>query len=211
MNRFPLAAAALSALLAAAASIPYSGPAHAAGTAINHCRGADGVDIYTDANCAVLGAERLPMRGDLLARIARTQALEADADDAVLPMRTRVAVARRSPSAGCARSATQLAMDLEGAFALGDVNRIAESYHWVGLSSHQARPIMQRLDELAGRPLVQADYFDAYIGGGLLADASGGAGGPGGIMQLTFEQGDGGYTVVDADVLRYHGCYFVRF
>src|SRR3546814_7694973 len=74
------------------------------------------------------------------------------------------------------RSSTQLSMDLQGAWALGDVNRIAESYHWVGLGTGQARTIMQRLDRLAEQPLWQAHYFDARIGGAMhYADAAAGA------------------------------------
>ena len=68
--------------------------------------------------------------------------------DAAMPLacdRRAHPVSRRGPGSGCARTPTQLAMDLRGALALGDVNRIAESYHWVGMSNKQGQRIMDRL------------------------------------------------------------------
>ena len=94
---------------------------------------------------------------------------------------------RRSAASGCARTATQLQMDLRGAFALGDVNRVAESYHWVGISSDQARTTMDRLQQLTNHPVLDTRYYNAGIGAGsLLASASGAPGG-GGILHLLLE------------------------
>ena len=103
-------------------------------------------------------------------------------------------------------------MDLRGAFALGDVNRIAESYHWAGTSSASAVRIMQRLEGLARNPITDTQYYDAQIFSGDTLVAGGDAiGGSGGVMQLTFGGEGKSISVMDLDVERYADCYFVRF
>lgn len=184
-----------------------------ASTALQRCIGTDGTPVYTDKPCAMFDAQRTPMSGELLGRIAREQRAHAvtpgDFDGSP---RATPAVARRSAAAGCARTPTQLTMDVQGAWALGDVNRIAESYHWVGLNHRQGQQIMQRLDRLAAQPLLHAEYFDARIGSGAMqfADAGGGAGGAAGILQAMFADG-GAQSVHDFEVELYRGCYFIRF
>lgn len=213
MNRIPLLLSAGIVLSLVAAPAPA--PAQSAGTGIQRCVGDDGTAIYTDKACAALGAAAVPMRGELLNRLVSSDmaggALVAGASAAP----PQVGIARRSPASGCARTPTQLAMDLHGAWALGDVNRIAESYHWAGLGSDQGRSIMQRLERLAGQTLWNAEFFDARIGSGMMqfADASAPAGtsnGTVGVMQLVFDDGAGSH-VQDLQVHRYNGCYFVRF
>lgn len=204
---------AVCATLAAIATVASTlAPTAQAATAIQRCIGADGTPIYTDQPCRLLNAERTPLSGELLSRIAREQAangVDRGARRASAP--TASPVARRSPMSGCARTATQMTMDLQGSWALGDVNRVAESYHWVGIGNRRGQQIMKQLDRLASQELVTADYFDATIGGGgvQLANAGGG-GGPAGILQLTLSQG-GTLSVQDFDVEHYRGCYFIRF
>jgi hypothetical protein len=230
MNRSPLSTALAAATLAASAALLPGSPVVAeanAATGIQRCEAADGTVVYTDKPCAAFDARATPMSGELMTRVARIQREEsmravargrttgAYADAAAyLPGSAPAAAsapARRSASDGCARTPTQLAMDLQGSFALGDVNRIAESYHWAGMGSDQAAGVMERLEQLAADPLVDTQFFDASISFGGFADASGGATAPqGGIMQLMF--GDTAVSrVVDMDVERYQGCYFVRF
>ncbi len=206
MDKLPTSV--LTAALAAIA-VPAMGPVWAEGAGIQRCEAPDGTAIYTDKACAALGATAMPMSGELLTRLSYA---DDDSETGVFGSRRAPTVARRSAASGCARSSTQLTMDLQGAWALGDVNRIAESYHWVGLGSSQANAIMQRLERLAGQPLWQAHYFDARIGGGMLqfADASAAAPASAGMMQLVFDDG-ASRRVQDFDVRRYHGCYFVEF
>lgn len=235
MNKSALALAiAVSAAAAVAPGSPVAAQAHAAG--IQRCAAPDGTTLYTDQPCAAHQAEPMPMPGELAARLVDARQAElaaggtrpgAGADggyvDASLPLAPRalqpagqsVAAARRSPADGCARSPTQLAMDLQGAFALGDVNRIAESYHWAGMAHGPAMQVMQRLERLARSTLVDTRYHDATIlssGIGTWADAGASlaAGGSAGIMQLTLG-GEGGAAVLDLEVERYDGCYFVHF
>jgi len=186
--------------------------AHAA-AGIQRCVDADGTPIYTDKPCAVFNAQRTPISGELLARIARERAANGlDRGDFDGTPRATPAIARRSAASGCARTPTQLTMDLQGAWALGDVNRIAESYHWVGLRHGSGQQILGRLERMATQPLLEAEYFDASIGHGALqfADASAGGGGAAGILQVTLGDGDT-QSFQDFDVERYRGCYFIRF
>ncbi|GAB3748159.1 hypothetical protein [Lysobacter olei] len=219
-----LHASAIATLTLLAASIPVATPVSAA-TSIQRCQSADGTVVYTDKPCSVHGATAAPMSGELMTRIAREEAMAeahydlADANtsydqaDANASFAAPSAPGRRSPTAGCARSATQLAMDLRGAFALGDINRIAESFQWAGMSHREGQMGMERIDRLNDAPLVDARYLDATIGlaGLQMADASTAmANANAGVMQLWFGEG-GTQRIVDLDVKRYQGCYFVAF
>lgn len=208
MNVIPLATLAAALLIGAT---PYSQPVNA-GPALQRCLTADGTVLYTDKACRALGAAATPVSGEFKARIARDASTSDALDDADMAIRT---VGRRSLSGGCARTPTQLSMDLRGAFALGDVNRIAESYHWTGLSNKEGHRIMGRLDRLADKRISDVHYFNAQIqtaglDGYELASASNSYGGSAGVMQVTF--GDGASTSVsDFDVEKYSGCYFIKF
>jgi len=211
MNKLP--SSVLAATLLAALATPGFAPAQSNGGGIQRCEAPDGTAIYTDRACSTLGATATPIPGELLTRLVSDNSNDAGSIRDMFGDRRAPAISRRSAASGCARSTTQLSMDLQGAWALGDVNRIAESYPWVGLGTSQARSIMQRLDRLAGQPLWQTHYFDARIGGGMMqfADASGSASnGNVGVMQLVL--GDGASRQVqDFEVRRYQGCYFVQF
>lgn len=202
---------------AAFASVPMV-PAARAGSGIQRCEASSGEAIYTDKACATFDARAVPMSGELLVRLAHEQTRAPEgastmADDIVAPA---PGPSRRSVAAGCARTPTQLAMDLRGAFALGDVNRIAESYHWVGMSHAGAMAVMDRLEQLQRNTLVDTHYFDATIGIGigLAAYADAGAApvdGGTGILQATFSDDGRVASITDFEVLRHAGCYFVRF
>lgn len=225
MNKTPLAILIATLVLSMA---PISAPV--ASSAIQRCESPDGGLVYTDKACAVFGARAVPMSGELLTRIATEDSREqsqpsAGLADAAMPLRdadtpldSAVNVSRRSPSSGCARTPTQLAMDLRGSLALGDVNRVAESYYWVGLSNRQGQRILDRLQGLIGKPVVDSRYFDARIssspfGAGAGASwvaTSNGIGGSAGILQVML--GNGASTsIIDFDVERYADCYFVKF
>jgi hypothetical protein len=211
---------------------PATAPVQA-GTGIQRCQDSGGATLYTDKPCRALGARPVPLPAELATRIVRERSHEqalstaafdtragametlvyADASAPLSLASSPPAPARRSVAAGCARTPTQLQMDLRGAFALGDVNRIAESYHWVGVSHRGAMRILDRLQSMARRQVADAEYFNASItsGDGMYASAGDSAiGGSGGILQLTFAGADGG-SIADLDVERYRGCYFVRF
>lgn len=195
---------------------PVASPVHAA-PLVQRCESPKGEIIYTDVACAALGARPLPMRGELLNRIEAERGREEGGSAAAERSAGRLSASGqpprlRSPADGCARSATQLAMDLEGAFLIGDLNRVAGSYHWFGIPSQQAQHVFGRLGRMEADTLVQARFYDAAIGGGYaqLTDAGSPAADGDGIMQLIFEKA-GTVQTVDMQVHRYRGCYFVRF
>jgi len=200
----------------AAAALPAPNIAEA-GPAVQQCRTADGTSLFTDKPCGIVGAQSVPIRGELATRLLREQSLEARVSgvevstlqpDRAMMAAARDAIGRRAAAGGCARTPTQLAMDLRGAFALGDVNRVAESYHWVGMGQRAANATMLQLQRLADRQIADTQYYDAQVGG--FASADGGIGGAAGVMQVRF--GDGaGATIQDFDVARYQGCYFIKF
>src|SRR4249919_1811359 len=154
MYRSLLASLAATLLLVAA---PMAVPVQAT-SAILRCQSRDGTLVYTDKACSAFGAKAAPLSGNLLTRISRDESHFADDEaDAAGPL---LDVARRDPSAGCARTTTQLAMDLRASLAMGDVNRVAESYHWVGMSTREGEHTIDRLQALTGKPVVDSHYLD---------------------------------------------------
>ena len=218
--------ATLSAIVTAAIALalPWSQPVSAS-SALQRCKAVDGSAIYTDRACPAFGAKALPLPGELLGRIASEEARYADpAAPAALgaiagamadAMADAGPVGRRSPQSGCARSKQQLLADVRGSFALHNVNRLAESYHWVGKTNRQAQQQMLQLERLADLSLQQARFFDGATGmGGMDATHMGlqDAARPStlaGTLQLTLSKG-ASVQVVDLDVTRYSGCYFAR-
>lgn len=192
----------------APAATPPDGPA----AGIRRCVTSGGTVVYTDAACAWFDARSTPLPDDVLARIATAQAPGALAA-AALPGGDGVAATRlplpgtgrRPPAAGCARTPRQLSRDLIDSFALRDVNRVAESYHWAGLSQSRSLPVMRRLERLAAQPLADARYLAAWIGPAHAAPDPGIAG----LMQLVFAGSEA--MVLDLAVRRHSGCYFVAF
>ncbi|GAB6195975.1 hypothetical protein [Lysobacter xanthus] len=195
-------------------ALPASPDAHAGFGGIQRCRAPDGTAVYTDKPCLAFNAKPEAMSSELGMRLASEASREPVirdnvAADAMIPTGT---ASRRSLLAGCAQSPTQLAMDLQGSIALHDVNRLAESWHWVGITQKQATPLMKRLEALAKAEGASARYYDAQIGFSTQV-ASAGDGYPddggAGILQLALA-GDGAQSL-ELNVERYAGCYFVRF
>lgn len=212
--KFPSAVAVFA--LGVALSAPAVQDAQAAYTGIQRCRAADGTAVYTDKPCTVVGAHSEAMSGELAMRL-RTEAMRDPSADpmgnASFAQAPAVPVGRRSAASGCARTTTQLAMDIQGSIALHDVNRLAESYHWVGMGHRESIPVMQRLDRVSRGQVLTTQYFDAQIGSAY-GFASNGEGmpddGAAGILQVQLA-GDEGARSLELNVERYAGCYFVRF
>jgi len=212
MNSSLLATFAATLLLS---SLPAPAPLHAA-SAILRCRSPQGTLVYTDKACGAFGAKAAPIPGELLGRIYRDEARFGNDVDSSIATGTVASIGRRSASGGCARTPTQLAMDLRGSLALGDVNRVAESYHWVGMTSRQGERTLDRLQRLIGKPVLDSHYFDARIGaasdddGAMIASNDDAIGGDAGMLQLVLGDDDT-RSAIDFDVHRYAGCYFVTF
>lgn len=189
--------ACVSALLAAA-SFPALRTEASTAMGIQKCSGPNGDPAYTDAACSLLGAEQATISDDLLIRLSRDEA-QFEPPSARLGSVSTLATGRRPVAQGCARSARQLVTDLAGAMALDDVNRVAESFHWVGMGTREGQAALEGLRALAGKRVLGGRYFSA------LANASGDQ--AIGRMQLVYGD-DGARRALQLDVHRHAGCYF---
>jgi hypothetical protein len=104
-------------------------PSDPARAQVRRCTAADGSAIYTDRNCAELGAKPAPP--------------VAPGTDGV-----------RMYRGGCARNLPDLVYQMTSAIDAQDVNRLASVYHWTGVSARGAVTLMARLEAITRRPLV---------------------------------------------------------
>ena len=123
--RFPLSKTFC--LVMCLAALAWSGRSHAQ---VHRCTLPDGTALYTDRACASAGAAERAPRAGLDARGVR------------------------AARGGCARNLQDLAYEMTTAIDANDVNRLAGVYDWVGASSSSAATLMDRLDVVAQRPLV---------------------------------------------------------
>ncbi len=210
--RTPLLASLTAAtILALATSVPR--PAEATSTGVLRCEMPDGTTLYTNQGCRNFGARSAPITAELANRIVAERRLEArlgairggsDPELALDALEAEnVAAApsmRREVAAGCARTPAQLARDLQASVAMGDVNRVAESFDWQGMRNRDAQRVMDGLVRIAEREVVGAEYFDGDLGPTT----------DGGVLQVTFR--DGSAPVIDDfEVTRASGCYFLRY
>lgn len=195
------ASIAVVAALLATALLPSPRSEASSAMGIQKCSGPNGDPAYTDAACSQLGAEQDLMPEELLVRLARDEAQYGPAGD---PGQGGLSLAtgRRPVAQGCARSARQLVADLAGSMTLDDVNRIAESFDWAGMSTREGHARLEGLRALAGKQVQGGRYFPT------LSLAS-----PGdraiGRMQLMYGD-DGARRALQLDVYRRSGCYFAR-
>lgn len=117
------------ALLAGALLLCFALPAAAAGQ-VSRCERADGSPVYTDHRCADV---------DAVARAPTGPALPGN---------------RRMYRGGCARSLQDLMFEMSTAIDARDPNRLANIYHWAGMSGSGAYAVMDRLETVVQRPLV---------------------------------------------------------
>ncbi|KWS04383.1 hypothetical protein AZ78_1932 [Lysobacter capsici AZ78] len=113
---------------APAALLLHSSPAQAQ---IRRCTDAHGNSVYTDRDCASAGGvDRLP-RG------------------------AAPAAAQQTPyTGGCARNLRDLVGQITSAIDAHDGNKLASVYHWTGMSDDRAYAVIERLDAIAQRPLL---------------------------------------------------------
>ena len=167
------------ALLSLLLLVAWLAPSRQADAQVRHCQTADGTRLYTDRPCADLGAResRDPPAGQ-----ATGNRLQA-----------------------CARSVPDLAYALDDAIRSGDANRIAGLYDWAGMGSSNANRVLDQLQRIAERPLV--DVREARAGD------EGGGSGAGPILGLRVEQVlSDGYTPSRATfgLRRRLGCWWVH-
>ena len=116
-------------MLAVVAAMPA--PVHAQ---IRQCTTPDGGTVYTDRSCDSLGA------------IENRPAAEGGAGSG--------ANAAPRYRGGCARGMRDLVFEVTAAIDARDTNRLARSYHWPGISTRSGYALIERLDAIASRPLL---------------------------------------------------------
>lgn len=115
-------------LLAAALLLSHPAAVPVAGAQVRRCELPTGQTVYTDRTCDSLGAvERRASAGAPQFR------------------RHRMA---------CARTVRDLYFEVSAALESRDVNRLAGVYHWSGMSTRQGYDVMQRLQSVVDRTLV---------------------------------------------------------
>ena len=97
---------------------------------VQRCTTMSGETVYTDKRCEDVGAmDRLPSS-------------------------TTTAATGALYRGGCSRTLSDLVVQVSSAIQSQDVNRLAGVYHWTGTSDAGALRILDRLDVVAQRPLV---------------------------------------------------------
>lgn len=120
----------LAVVVALAVSTLLAWPTTAAAQ-INRCQRPDGTMAYTDHRCSDIGAvPRLPRSRKTTSGTGRVY------------------------RGGCPRNVQDLVYEMTTAIDARDANRLASLYHWVGVSSRGAVAVMDRLDAVGQRPLV---------------------------------------------------------
>lgn len=178
-----------------------------AATGVARCAMPDGTFAYTNVGCSTLGGRHAALPADVQNRIERERRREAQLTGASLPADGLLPAlpsggSERPKGQGCATTPQQLAVDLRASMARGDVNRIAESFDWAGMSHGRAMEMMTQLQRLGGASLVDAEYFGATL-------ASGPQAAGGGTLQVVL-QDSGVHKVADFGVRRDGGCYFLQ-
>ena len=113
-----------------AAVWPWSPTARAQETLMNRCTGPGGSTIYTDRPCDSLGTTARVPRGTGASHLGG---------------------ARRG---GCARSMQELIQEITNAIDTRDVNRLGAVYHWPGHSPESGYRVLDQLQAIVDRPLV---------------------------------------------------------
>jgi len=102
-----------------------------AAAVVRRCVASDGTLVFTDRRCADVGA------------VERAQ-----------PERTPDLVPQPGYRSPCPRTLRDLVDELQMAIDTHDVNRLASVYQWNGLSNASAYRVMDRLQAIVDRPLV---------------------------------------------------------
>lgn len=117
---------------------------------IRRCTAADGTLVLTDKHCESIGAtERIPRP------LPSTRP----------PGRTGTALRPGRPAPlrdSCIRHLEELRGELAAAIELKDSNRLGGIYHWPGQNSRSGEAILQRLETIVQRPLIDI----VPVGGG---------------------------------------------
>jgi hypothetical protein len=110
---------------------------------VHKCTTPDGLPLYTDQQCAALGATERP------AEPVPTPDATPDTGPKALG-----AAGARLYRGGCSRTLQDLVFEITTAVDAQDANRLSSVYHWVGASDGAANAVMDRLEAIVHRPLL---------------------------------------------------------
>ncbi len=98
---------------------------------VRHCITPDGQSVFTDRGCTeVGGVEQVEQRAAATGNVEKKR------------------------GGGCARNVDDLLFEMQGAFDAHDANRLAGVYHWAGMSGGSAYNVMERLDAIVQRQVM---------------------------------------------------------
>lgn len=146
-------------------------PAATASTHVSRCITAEGSSTYTDGSCRAVGGKPEPMSANLMRALAREGALGGDEAFRPVPGADRPAFpgkpaqTHRLGEGSCPRTPAQLASALRNSLGDGQVNRLASLYDWGGMGNRQAQAVLDRLERMSERPLIDGQFFAAGDGG----------------------------------------------
>src|SRR5688572_6669078 len=133
------------------APVFVTAPSRAEAQSIQKCDGPDGTTIFTDKPCSAFGAT-----------LAREYGFDGAALETSAPAQLREPPQNMTEDGvvgngfainGCARTQGELIGGVREAMARGDVNRLANYYHWTGMGTQAAFAVMDRLDRMARNTL----------------------------------------------------------
>ena len=112
---------------------------------VHKCVMPDGKPLYTDRPCAALGASERPPEPP------------ASGAKGLGPSDARLY------RGGCSRTLQDLVFEITTSIDAGDANRLSSLYHWVGASDESANAVMDRLDAIVRRPLLDIAPVSASV------------------------------------------------
>ena len=113
---------------------------------VHKCVMPDGKPLYTDQKCEALGASERPP--DPPAPGVKGNTAPSDA---------------RLYRGGCSRTLQDLVFEIRTAIDAGDPNRLSNVYHWENTPDDVANDVMDRLDAIVHRPLLDIAPISASI------------------------------------------------
>lgn len=137
---------AVTAALVAPAWVPA-----AAAQAVHRCTDSAGTSVFTDRRCEDVGAASRVIRP----RVGAT-------GQAAAPVHL-----------GCPRRLSELVQRITAAIDAGDANRLAALYRWNGISDASANRLMDRMEAIVRRPLLDIAPIFPEVSPAPLVDADG--------------------------------------
>jgi hypothetical protein len=123
----------------------------AAAQEVHRCTDPSGTTVFTDRRCEDVGAA---------SRVLRPRPGAAGRPAAPLHL-------------GCPRRLSELVQQITGAIDTGDANRLASLYQWSGISDAAANRLLDRMETIVRRPLVDIAPIFPEVAPAPVVDAGG--------------------------------------